>query len=319
MICEFALDPALVARWHDPREWAFFREAFSPDTGRMGSAYPRKWRKDVIRTFHDLVPGVTAQSQPRRRLDELLDRLGEQMVERESSHAECPTWLEKAMAEHRERPFNGILSNTRVAKEPAVITPDMLFSDHPPGVWSAPSNPTPPRTVDGFAQAVAPLLTRCREAVFVDPWFSPGEERFREPLRAMLTVLWGPACCVSSPKAQLVIAERGKQGKRDGNWLLGQCQGKLSRILPTGRSLQVTVLRQRDGGEKVHNCYILTLLAGVSFGTGLDVADDGDAGQSDDLCRLSREQLLKRWGQYVSARGSWFDIAAGPTMISSSR
>jgi len=51
----------------------------------------------------------------------------------------------------------------------------------------------------------------------------------------------------------------------------------------------------------------------------LDEADD-DAGelQSDDLCRLSSEQWVRRWGQYVSARGSWFDIAAGPVSISSS-
>jgi hypothetical protein len=75
----------------------------------------------------------------------------------------------------------------------------------------------------------------------------------------------------------------------------------------------VTVLKERECGEKIHNRYVLTTLAGVAFGTGLDAAD-GEAGkvQSDDLCRLSSEQLKKRWGQYKSARGSYFDIAAGP-------
>ena len=61
---------------------------------------------------------------------------------------------------------------------------------------------------------------------------------------------------------------------------------------------------------------MLTKFAGVSFGTGLDVADHEETEQTDDLCRLSREQLLKRWGQYVSGKDSYFDKAAGPSAIS---
>ena len=90
------------------------------------------------------------------------------------------------------------------------------------------------------------------------------------------------------------------------------------RIIPAGHSLTVTVLQERESGENIHNRYVLTTLAGVAFGTGLDAAD-GEAGkfQSDDLCRLSSEQLLKRWGQYKTARGSFFDIAAGPFLVGS--
>jgi hypothetical protein len=315
MISELALDPELVASWHDPSKWAFFREAFAAETGRIASAYPRKWRQEVVRTFHRLFPAATADSMERRRLEAVLDRLGERMVERESRHSQCPTWLQKAIAEHQKRPFHGILSVTPDATVSEVMTPQMLFSERPPAAWAVPQNPAPPRTAAAFAEAVAPLLKRCKEAVFVDPWFSPEKRRFQEPLRAMLAVLWGPGCCVSMPTAQLVIAEGSR---RDPRLLLGKCQERLPQILPTGHGLQVTVLRQRDGGEKIHNRYILTKIAGVSFGTGLDVADDGEVGQSDDLCRLSADQLLKRWGQYVSARGSYFDIAADPITILSS-
>lgn len=318
MIRELALDPALVARWHDPRKWAFFREAFAAETGRVASAYPRRWRKEVIRTFHRLYPRATAESHDRQRMEVLLDYLGERMVERESSHPECQNWLEKAVAEHRERPFHGILSTTADATVPEVMTPCMLFSDRPPAAWTVRPNPAPPRNAEAFAQAVGPLLTRCREAVFVDPWFNPNKKRFREPLRAMLAVLWGPRCCVSAPAAQLVISEGDNERRRDPRWLLGECQERLPQVIPPGRDLQVTVLRQRDGGEKIHNRYILTKIAGVGFGTGLDVGDNSEVGQSDDLCRLSREQLLKRWGQYVSARDSYFDMAAGPATIQSS-
>ncbi len=316
MISEFALDPKLVAQWHDPKKWAFYREAFAAETGRLGSMYPPKWRKEVIRAFHQLEPGATNQSRSRMDLEVRLDALEKRMVKRESSHPECSTWLEKAIAEHQQRPFSGILSVNPHEAVPEVITPDMLFSERPPSTWSVPQNPSPPRTSEAFAQALAPLLTRCKEAVFVDPHFNPSKERYMNPLEEMLKVLWGPGRCVSEPKAQLIMAEGEGQRKRDPQWLLKECQQKLPRILSLGRSLKVTVLRQRKGGEKIHNRYVLTLLAGVSFGTGLDVANDGETGQSDDLFRLSSEQLNKRWAQYVSAHGPDFEIAARPQEIS---
>ena len=318
MIYEFALDPELVARWHDPREWAIFREGFAPETGRVGSAYPwkPKWRKAVVKAFHDAMPAATADSQSWRRLEVLLDKLAERMVERESSHPELPKWLDRAVAEHRERPFHGILSVGEANSVPEVITPDMLFSERPPSAWAVPPNPAPPRTAQGLAQAVAPLLTRCGEVVFVDPWFDPRESRFATTLQAMLEVLWGPRHCVSAPRAQLILAEGEGRRARDGTWLLSLCRDRLPEIVPHGHGVLVTVLRQRPGREKIHNRYILTKLAGVSFGVGLDAADNGDTGQSDDLCRLSSEQLNKRWGQYVSSgRSHDFDVAAGPLEI----
>ena len=95
------------------------------------------------------------------------------MIERECSHPECPAWLGKAVAEHRERPFHGILSTIPDKSVPAVMTPDMLFDEHPPAAWRVPPNPAPLRTAEGLRKPSPPLLTRSREVVFVDPWFDP--------------------------------------------------------------------------------------------------------------------------------------------------
>lgn len=317
MICEYALDPELVARWHDPKEWAFFREAFGSESGRFGSCFPKKakWRSEVMKAFHQAVPSAIKDAGSLRRLEDRVDTLSARLIERECSHPECPTWLTKAVAEHRARPFHGILSSIPNDSEPAVMTPDMLFDEHPPPAWRIPPNPALPRTAEAFARALAPLLTRSREVVFVDPWFDPNKRRFRATLKAMLDVLWGPDCCVRTSLAQLVLAESG----RSPAWRISECERLLPPIVPAGHTLAVTILKERENGEKIHNRYVLTCLAGAAFGIGLDEADD-DAGefQSDDLCRLSSEQLVKRWGQYVSARGSWFDIAGGPVTISSS-
>ena len=318
MICEYALDPELVARWHDPKEWAFFREAFGSESGRFGSCFPRKvkWQSAVRRAFHKALPSASEDSVDRRRLDALLEKLAERMIERECSHPECPAWIDKAIAEHRERPFHGILSTIPDKSVPAVMTPDMLFDEHPPAAWRVPPNPAPPRTAEAFAQALAPLLIRSREVVMVDPYFDPEKPRFRKVLQAILGILWGPDCCVATPVAELVLS----QSKLSADLLISRSKAHLTRVVPAGHRLTVTVLKERETGEKIHNRYVLTNFAGVAFGIGLDVAD-GEVGvfQSDDLCRLSSEQWRKRWGQYMTARWSHFDKAAASFVIEGAR
>lgn len=332
MISEYALDPELVVRWHDPREWAFFREAFSECTGRFGSTFPRqntnKWRQGIFKAFRERFPEETKDSRAWQRMDTLLECLTKRMIDRDRGDATDGRWLEKVLEEHQRRPFKGILSTDTVPGVGEVLTPEMLLEDRPPAAWSVPSCPPVPRTAPDFASALRPLLLRCREAVFVDPWFNPQDPRFTEPLRAMLEELWGEERSIRSPTAQLITAEgsyeedQGRRNRnRDAQWLLGECKRQLPRILPSGRHLTVTVLKKRDGGQKIHNRYVLTLFCGVSFGTGLDVAASESAVQTDDICRLSREQLDERWKQYVNttARARFFEVAAGPEEIFATR
>jgi len=320
MISEFALDPALVAGWYDPKEWAFYREAFTDETGRIGSAVgsPSKWRSEVIRTFHQkILPGATEQSPERQRLNERVWEISRRINYRESSQHACPTWLEKAVAEHQVRPFDGILSTSPYSAVPEVFTPDKLFRDFPPSAWNVRPNKVVQRSVDALSEALVPLLKRSNEIIYIDPWFRADITRFTALLENILRIIWGPDRCASNPKVQLFTSEGKGEKKQDARWLLNKCQVHLPGIIPAGRSLKVTVLGQRDNGENIHNRYILTNLAGVSFGTGLDVANDKDTTKSDDLCRLSAGQKKKRWEQYVTACGSYFDILAGPQEVKS--
>ncbi|MBF0192852.1 MAG: hypothetical protein HQL99_17200 [Magnetococcales bacterium] len=120
MIYEFALDPELVASWHDRKEYAFFAGRFGMDAGRVVSGYPRKWRQMVMRAFYDQHKGASEISA--KRIESLLDTLCEKMVKRPSSFPELPSWLEKAEREHGERPFRGILSHSNPRNQPFIVT-----------------------------------------------------------------------------------------------------------------------------------------------------------------------------------------------------
>jgi len=312
MIYEFALDPELVARWYDPMEWAFFRDAFGWETGRVGAVYPQKWDRQVIKAFLAHTH-ADKDSSAFRRLEARLSDLMSRAVKRESTFAELPNWLEKAEAECGERPFRGILSLSNPRGRPEVMTPDDLFSERPPPEWRIPPNPVPPRNAQELAEAVTPLLRCCRQCVFVDPHLNPIEPRYANVLKALLGVLDDSRCIVRNHKLDIFVGE----GKVGGAMVLRRFENWLPQCVPPGMRVTVTVLRERPSREKLHNRYLLTDRGGVIFGVGLDEEDEAGHGQTDDLCRLSSEQWTKRWGDYVSARESTFCIAAGPAEIAS--
>ncbi|MBF0186289.1 MAG: hypothetical protein HQL50_00015 [Magnetococcales bacterium] len=314
MFHEFTLDPEMVARWYDRREYAFFAGRFGMDTGRVVSGYPKKWRQMVMRAFYDQHPGASEIST--KRIEALLDTLCENMVKRPASFNDQPSWLEKAESEHGERPFRGILSHNNPRNQPFIVTSgelvngtitDQKNAEH----WEVPPAPSPPRDAGEFAQVVAPILRCCQHAVFVDPHFDPDpyRPRFLNTLREMLSILWGQNHGLKAPQAELHISA----DKKGENEILRKCRTHLPDIIPSGGKLRVVIWKSRPGGEKLHNRYLLTDIGSVGFGVGLDEADQSDHDESDDLFRLSSRQHAKRWGQYISAPA--FDITPGSPVI----
>ena len=305
MIYEFALDPELVSRWHDKREYAFFRDRFGLDAGRLASAYPKKWRRLVKRAFYDLFPN---NPNAEMRLEALLDTLCANMVKRDNTFSDKPTWLERAEHEHNERPFRGILSLENPRTHPAVMTVDGLLDDLHPN-WHVPPDPTPPRRADEFAQTVAPLLRCCRHAIFIDPYFRPSRSRFRDSVEAMLDILWNQALSSEARIAEIHLDIKNILGEdltqdeisRSRSHFLNEFQQHFARTIPAGRTLRIAFWRTKEGQERLHNRYVLTDIGGVSFSGGLDISQPGRDNESDDLHRLSSTQHIRRWGQYVSA------------------
>jgi hypothetical protein len=82
-------------------------------------------------------------------------------------------------------------------------------------------------------------------------------------------------------------------------------------VTPKGCTVEFARLKQRQGGERLHNRYVLTDLGGVLLGGRLDV---GGAGESDDLLLLTREQYEQRWSQYVADDGA-FECVDRPSKI----
>lgn len=322
MICEFALDPELVATWHDRKKFLFFEEKFGIRTRRIVSLYPRKWRSLVWRMFNRSPHAQNPIAQAR--LSALLDDLCQNAVKRRGSFPEILDWLERAEAEHSERPFHGIVATMNPRHNSNVIrSAELIETGH--DLWSVPDECVVPRNPQEIVKAVAPLLRICRHAVFVDPYFEPKASRFTEPFASFMEQIWTYRRGIEEPEVELHTGiERffrngeepnPEEERRVTSELLNNMKNKLPRLIPAGRKVQVYLWKQREHGEKLHNRYILSEIAGILFGTGLDKAKDRESVETDDLRLLSSSQLDVRWKQYKGSPGAFDPVTDHPIEI----
>ena len=206
-------------------------------------------------------------------------------------------WLTNAEAEHLHRPFHAILAKANPNQREFVLEGDGIDATHP--LWNVGITCVIPRTAREMAACVAPLLWISHEVMFVDPHFRPQELRHRQPLEAFLTAVLEERYGVRPRRIEI------QTGNILGyDYFKAECEQRLPSIVPEG--IQVHVIRwwEKDGGEKLHNRYILTDIGGVSFGVGLH---DGTDGETDEVTLLEDKTYQFRRAQYVSPEPA-FDL-----------
>ena len=288
MIHEYALEPELVATWVDRNTGRYFIEKFGLGQPRIVSRYPKRWQRLVWDAFGG---GTEAE---RKRLEELIVQLSKTMVKRRNGlwNPDAP-WLRNAEEEHRRVPFHAILAGANPRRQANVLVADEL--DDTIELWAMPRGRTVPRSATEMAAAVASMLRAAEVVVFIDPHFGPENRRHREPLKAFLRAVVDRRPGDAAPRIEVQCSAEGGATE---DFFRSECERRLPRCVPRNLQLKLVRLRQRDGGERLHNRYILTDLGGVIFGVGLD---EGDEGGADDISLLDRTQYEERWRQYASA------------------
>ena len=325
MICEFAIEPELVATWHDRKEFLFFEEKFGLRTGRIVSAYPKKWVSQVWQAFRDSPHGQNQNAE--RNLDALLRDLSQNMVKRRNTFSEIAVWLARAEAEHAERPFHAMLARDNPRGNDHVVPAVKLVEEGHP-CWAVPDNPPVSRNAAELVAVVAPILRVCRHVVFVDPYFDPAKQRYMEPMKAFLHEIWMSRYGVENPQVELHTSidrffrdhERGAnrnpdEERRVCSHLVQEMQKQLTGIIPAGKEVHVSVWKQREQGEKLHNRYILSEICGVAFGTGLDQNNDPSASETDDLHMMDSAKLTVRWQDYLGSPSAFDPVTPQFTII----
>jgi hypothetical protein len=326
MIYEFALEPALVSQWHNRNDYNFFDEKFGIRFRRVISGYPKNWKKLVWQAFSESSAADNQNAQ--MRMTELIQLLWQNAVKRYSTFQEIPDWLERAEAEHEQRPFHAIVATENPRERNFIITAQGLV-ENGHDLWNIPPTYPIARTAEEIAGAISPLTRLCRHAILIDPYFDPRKHRFRQTLSAILNSCNDNIRGIENIQFELHTSidrffrvwERGDN--RDpstelrvyNNFVL-ECQNQLPELVPADIQLKVVVWKQKVGGENLHNRYLLTNLFGVMFGTGSDEAGNPNDQETDDIVLLEEGQYMIRIQQYTGNPPA-FDIVGQPFIISS--
>jgi len=271
MIQEYALDPSVLVAEYS-RQYGFLRDSFS-DTGRVLSQYPRKWRQKVMR----LLGG--APERDRMRLEVLLSKwLLPHSIIREHSVFNGGEWLIEAENEDGRLPFHGILSGTNPRGHDRVIPFDGIVTSDDPR-WNCTRSCRVTRTAQDIVKAVAPMLMRSKRIVLIDPYFLM-EPRFYNVLTGIVAVLTSGDCVHPVNEVQVCTALKGRWAKgklpdpteqqRMTSYFEKECVEQIPGLVSSGFRVNFTVYFEKEHGVDAHDRHILTDIAGVDFGQGLD-------------------------------------------------
>lgn len=296
MIHEYAIDPEVAVCWGKNRpDFRFFTKSFGLGQPRIMSEFPsiKNWRK----LFRRAAEG--ADDNEHLRITELFTILTERMVKRRSEIYDGNlSWLENALQEHKEYPFGAIIaSSSRNSCSNLLPFTEIGFAGN--AHWDVRTQVDCARNAREMANVVAALLSNCSEVHFIDPHFGPENIRHRRPLKAFLSVLNRKPYKTGPPTVQVHTS-----AKADANFFRSECERELPAFVPSGLTIILKRWKERAGGEKLHERFILTDIGGVKVGPGLD---DGPVGESFQAMLLARDTYEKRWAEYVES--PVFDLA----------
>lgn len=304
MIHAYALDPELVARWSSHAEFRFIRDKFGLGTPRvmLDAVKYTRW-KNLVETAADNLPLTDLD---RSRLQELF-KLFRDRRSRRPDREKTPglTWLENAEREFDRREFAAVLAMANPRSHRGVLVSAPLDESDPR--WQREVGASPARTPEELAKVLAPMLVNSQEIHLVDPHFGPENGRHRRVLEALLDALDDHGA-----RPSVVCIHCGAKAARE--FFEAKAQAMAS-WLPPSQTVAFKRWKERDGGEDLHNRYLLTDLGGVMLGVGLD---EGKEGQTDDLLLLTPAQYTRRWSQYVGANGA-FALVDEPAPVTGSK
>ncbi len=293
MFFEYALEPSALDSWDKVR---YFLDAFGPWKGRFLAKYPRTWKRMVLETIPSGYVERTKVEEKLRRLD---DRI---FTSREGWRFDTgQSWHSNASAEHARLPFRAII---KAGVPASPIELNAAHVDEDDALWRVSPGAMVPRQPIAIATALHLLLRVSRSVVLIDPYFQADKFQKRDALIAICEKLRGRRV-----RVEIHFSERNDGPTR--NHLMREAQTQLpGRILAT-QNLSLMCWRERAGGARLHNRYILTEVGGVQFGDGIE---QGDAVHEDRLSLLGEPERLLLWSQYCGAHPSFDAVGASESI-----
>ncbi len=323
MIHEYAMDPEFLLELAGQKFVAntVLRE-FGVGRPSVLAGYPESWavaalalvREEMAKTKE---PKKIAKLQETgKQVEELAKNFAGPNKKRTKRHG-ANQWAGSFAEEHKRFPFAGILSG-RGDNLPGLPIRNMewLRSSDCPLFLSGRGAPVQ-RTEWGLCEALTPFLQNAGTLTFVDPYFFP-EERYKKPY-CLYFELIGKSNHVRAQggwRELLIVCASETDGKNptSPDDFKRVCEARLPEWIPGGLSLRIHRIKRRDGGQEIHNRYMLADIGGVSLGHGTDVSRNSGAASYDDISLLDEAQW-NRWRLAYMPGSHFFDWSEPPVIV----
>lgn len=282
MLYEYAVEPQAIGS-----SWATFRyviEKFGFDKGRLISEFPKKWFREV----YDATAGLPPIQ--KKRIEEALNlaRKSKVVRSRRPYDRDAGDWLHNALTEQQRNPFRAIIAGQKPDGSDVVLLAEDLDELHP--LMSVPHDCAIVRDAPSLAAAMKEMLRFSSHILFVDPFFDPFNQRYKNTLRECLIIISG-----ENPDAVCEIHYRYHDNKTTNEDLEREAGNLFPGIIPAGVKVSIFCWRQKNGGADFHARYLLTERGGIAVEAGFSAEGDH---QTTDMHLMSFELSQERIGAF---------------------
>jgi hypothetical protein len=300
MIYEYAVDPEALSSFNEI--WQAL-EQFGVAHGRVLVQCPKKWW-GIVKLNLEMAESVLHPAEYKS-LEERCFRLKEArkiIFRKNLKYDGKKPFVEALAAEHEDRPFRALLQLERAAAGPVPVL--SRFDLHEGNaLWKVRRSQAVSRTADALADAVAPLLRISSDFLFVDPFFASKPQEYQSLVKIL------QLNATQDNSLQRIEVHTSTKGTT--TFIQEKARTALVPRLPKRTEIKVFQWKEREGGERLHDRFVLTDRGGMlsSFGW-----DTGELGQSTEISLLDDDSYLLRWDQYQRATAA-FELASEPFVI----
>ena len=223
-------------------------------------------------------------------------------------------WEGGFAGEHSRAPFEGIFSVDDISSPAGLPLRNMDWLDlEDCPFFSHPRSLDVKRTAQDYCDALTPLLQSASSLTFVDPYFSP-DDRYKRPY----SLFFQKISSVNNVRAQnerreiLIVCARERV---DYSFFYEDCLSKLPSVIPEGITIRIHRIAHTEGGQDIHNRYILSDIGGVIFGHGTDSSRNPRTETCDDILILDQSPFV-RWAKAYTPGSLSFDWTEPPIILS---
>lgn len=268
MIFEYAIDPAVLS---DVNSCRTVIESFKPELGRLIADAPRRWVREANQAINS-IPHEQCQPIMKKTIKSGLKKLLDQSLCANRTTGDWDrdglSWVEYIANCNREYPFAAVITRDEVNEPVKTYSISNLFLNAPE-CWNHSLQVNIRRQAQDIANVMMPLLVIAREIHLIDMHIYPNEAKYRNVLLEIISRC--EKYNFGRGVKKLVI--HTSDHRQDMQTSL---QRNILPALPEGFEL---VCHQWPQAIE-HDRFVITDVAGLSFGHGLD---EGRRGMNEEV------------------------------------